>query len=812
MGYIIRIFALACEITNPGDSMKRYLLTFLALAAFVFASCDTATNAGTDTGNNDTTLTVATPTLSPAGGTFTSSQSVTLACTTEGAAIHYTIDGTAPTGSSPVYSAALTVSSTQTIKAMATKEGMTDSAVASATYTIESPAPGAGTIADPYAITLGTSKSVTLPEWESGNNSTYFFFTVVEAGTYEVSLSGISPTLTDEQGLWWNLYSDSAYSDLLAYEWDIYGDYASSGDLASGTYYLKLMNWEFADVSFTLKVSKVTTAPPTDGYDLTVAIDTVTLDETDGLLDVTYTVTNAGDVDMPGDATFYADLHVGSTNALASSDIMAINAWASSYAARNPANLTAGESVQFTAENVSTALETSLTSGYVWVLVRDLTGEADTTNNSSDYATFAAAVPETVATPTVSPDGGSFTAAQTVTLACDTADAAIYYTINGDTPTSSSTAYTAAFELTSSCTVKAIATKSGMTDSAVASAAFTIDIPASVTSLTAASAITGKTVYGSAAYSEDGTKVYFTSGSALCIYDVSNPASPSLLGTLESLTSFNTNIIVKGNYAYLMTGNDVYVVDVSDSSAPVKVAQLNTMCAEMGAISADGNTLYMAYGDSGKVRAFNVTDKTAAPVPIGSSDFTLTSYYDTGVTITALVLDEANDRLYAAHSQGFGVLDVSDTSAISKVSISCDVGGYNDGTYWNNGFDDIALVGNELYCAAETYFMAFNVGNIAAITRDAYADVDLFDEENTGIDRANNIYVDAANHRVYLGDFDNGMYVLDVSTLSAPTLAANYLVSVYYNTLCVSPDFSSAIMLRGSTATGHVLFDLGQLD
>src|SRR5258707_12412988 len=54
--------------------------------------------------------------------------------------IYYTTDGSTPTTSSAVYSGALTFTQTTTLKAMAAASGMTNSAVASATYTIFSPA------------------------------------------------------------------------------------------------------------------------------------------------------------------------------------------------------------------------------------------------------------------------------------------------------------------------------------------------------------------------------------------------------------------------------------------------------------------------------------------------------------------------------------------------------------------------------------------------------------------------------------------------------------------------------------------------
>lgn len=83
-----------------------------------------------------TRLSCATPTFSPAEGTYGTTQTVTISCATAGATIHYTIDGTDPTSSSPTYSSALSISSTTTVKAIAVKSGMDDSGIASATYTI----------------------------------------------------------------------------------------------------------------------------------------------------------------------------------------------------------------------------------------------------------------------------------------------------------------------------------------------------------------------------------------------------------------------------------------------------------------------------------------------------------------------------------------------------------------------------------------------------------------------------------------------------------------------------------------------------
>ncbi len=78
------------------------------------------------------------PAFSPAGGTYTGTQKVSLteAGKFAGVPIYYTIDGATPTTSSPKYTGPISVSSTKTIKAIALAAGYLESDVASATYTI----------------------------------------------------------------------------------------------------------------------------------------------------------------------------------------------------------------------------------------------------------------------------------------------------------------------------------------------------------------------------------------------------------------------------------------------------------------------------------------------------------------------------------------------------------------------------------------------------------------------------------------------------------------------------------------------------
>lgn len=107
--------------------------------------------------------TVASPSFSPAAGTYTSAQNVTISCATAGAVIRYTLDGSEPAASSVQYTAPINIAATTTIKAKAFKTGMNDSATVSAVYTINSTS---NTVATPvFSLASGTyttAQSVTI--------------------------------------------------------------------------------------------------------------------------------------------------------------------------------------------------------------------------------------------------------------------------------------------------------------------------------------------------------------------------------------------------------------------------------------------------------------------------------------------------------------------------------------------------------------------------------------------------------------------------------------------------------------------------
>ncbi|HPS59970.1 MAG TPA: FN3 associated domain-containing protein [Candidatus Cloacimonas sp.] len=79
--------------------------------------------------------TVATPNISPSTNTFYSAFNATISCTTEGATIYYTTDGSDPDETATEYTEPIYIEDTTTLKAIAYAEGYDPSAIATAVYT-----------------------------------------------------------------------------------------------------------------------------------------------------------------------------------------------------------------------------------------------------------------------------------------------------------------------------------------------------------------------------------------------------------------------------------------------------------------------------------------------------------------------------------------------------------------------------------------------------------------------------------------------------------------------------------------------------
>jgi Chitobiase/beta-hexosaminidase C-terminal domain len=136
------------------------------------------------------------PTFSVGTGAYTTPFTVSISDSTPGAIIYYTSDGSTPTTGSSVYSAPISVSASETLRAIATANGYATSTVASAAYTI-TPTTAAVPLTSSLspAFTGAGGASFTLTVTGSGFTSS----AVVYWGTAALSTQFVSPSQVTAQ-------------------------------------------------------------------------------------------------------------------------------------------------------------------------------------------------------------------------------------------------------------------------------------------------------------------------------------------------------------------------------------------------------------------------------------------------------------------------------------------------------------------------------------------------------------------------------------------------------------------------------------
>ena len=162
------------DITIADGSAETFTLVFTCTGSSNVRVDDILVTVKT-AGEGGGTPTCATPTFSPAAGSYEGTQNVTIS-STSGATIYYTTDGSTPSTTSSVYSDPIVVSSDMTIKAYAVKSGSNDSEVATAAYTITE---------GPDVVIDFTSNT----EWQFPTSNTLDEGTFSD-GTYTVKVKG----------------------------------------------------------------------------------------------------------------------------------------------------------------------------------------------------------------------------------------------------------------------------------------------------------------------------------------------------------------------------------------------------------------------------------------------------------------------------------------------------------------------------------------------------------------------------------------------------------------------------------------------
>jgi hypothetical protein len=446
------------------------------------------------------------PTFSPAGGTYTTSQSVTISDTTAGATIYYTTNGSTPTTASSAYSGPITVSAAETLNAIAVATGYGNSPAASAAYAIDPLLP-----MPTFSIATGsysTTQSVTISDSQAG---AIFYYTT----------NGTTPTISSTK--YTGAITVSATESIEA--------------IAVATGYT---NSQVATVTYAiapaLPAPVFSPAPGTYTSAQSVTISDATAGAliyytVDGTTPTTSSTRYAGAIWQCETQTLRAiAVETGYTNSPITTANYTIapvlptptfsptggGAWAT-FA--TPPTVTISDSLTGTTFYYTTNGTTPTTSSTLYTgpftvstteTVQAIAAEAGYTNSAVASMLYTVAS-STLPTPTFSPAAGSFTAVQTVTIGDSTAGTTIYYTTNGTTPTTSSTKYTGVITVSATETLEAIAVETGQTNSAVATAAYTINsttVPAPIFSPAAGTYTAAQTV--TISDSTAGATIYYT--------------------------------------------------------------------------------------------------------------------------------------------------------------------------------------------------------------------------------------------------------------------------------------------------------------
>jgi len=463
------------------------------------------TNSVVASGAYTITPTAAAPSLPVAIGTYTSVQSITIAEATTGATIYYTTDATTPTTSSAKYTAALQLSTTTTVKAIAVASGYNNSPVASAAYNINLPAAPAPT----FSVAAGSytsTQSVTLSDAVAGATIYYTTNGTTPTTSSAVYTSGIAVNATEtiEAMAVATGYNSSAVASA-AYTLTL-PTATPTFLVPDGTYpSAQSVGLSVATPGAVIYYTTNSTAPTTAStvYSGPIAVNSTTTIEAIAVAPGYLTSKLAGSrytILLPA-ATPVFSVAGGAYTSIQSVTL---------------SSTTTGAKIYYTTNGTTPSTSSTLYSGTITVSATQTIEAIAVATGYSNSATATAryTVTLTAAKPAFSLVGGTYLTSEPVTLSDATPGATIYYTTNGTAPTTSSSVYTAPITVTSTETIEAIAAESGYVTSGVVGAKYTI-IPTAVRptlslaggtyttvqSLTLTDATAGTTIY----YTTNGT-------------------------------------------------------------------------------------------------------------------------------------------------------------------------------------------------------------------------------------------------------------------------------------------------------------------
>jgi hypothetical protein len=546
------------------------------------------------------------PTFSPTPGTFTAAQSVTMSEATSGALIYYTTDGTTPTASSAKYGGAIWVAANETFKAIAIKSGNTNSAVVTGAYTI---APVLGT--PTFSPTAGTYSGAQMVSFSDVNSGCTFYYTT----------NGTTPTTSSTKYTGAITVSANETLEVIAVE----TNYTNS-TVGTATYTINSAPVASAP-TFSVAAGTYTTAQSVIMSDATSG--TTIYYTTNGTTPSTSSTKYAGAITVSTSETIEAiAVETGYNNSSVSKAAYIIGGLpaptfspaAGTYATAQSVTIsdtTTGTTIYYTTNGTAPSTSSTKYTGAITVSATETLEAIAVESGSANSAVTTAlyTIVPALPAPAFSPTPGTFTAAQSVTMSESTSGAIIYYTTDGTTPTSSSTMYGGAIWVSANETFKAIAIKSGNTNSAVTTGAYKI---APVLATPAFSPATG--IYSGAqavtvSDANSGSTFYYTTNGTTPTTSSTKYTGAITVSANETLQA----IAVETNYTNSAASTATYTID--------------------GAQVVSAPTFNLAAGTYTTAQSVSMSDKTAGATIYyttnGTTPSTSSTKYTGAITVSA---------------------------------------------------------------------------------------------------------------------------------------------------------------------------------
>lgn len=241
----------------------------------------------------------------------------------------------------------------------------------------------------------------------------------------------------------------------------------------------------------------------------------------------------------------------------------------------------------------------------------------------------------------------------------------------------------------------------------------------------------------------------------LYVIDVTDPSTPSVIGSLEIGADVN-DIAVVGTVAYLATSAnaaELQVVSLATVTAPTSIGTLNLSGnTDAKTLTAAGTNLYLGRAsNSGGPEVYSISIAVPAlPVELSS--------LEVGDSIWKMTLAQSNQCVYAAsgsNTKEFIVVDVTTPTAIFQTG-TIDLSGTNDATAIA-AFSTYAVLGRD-----DGFFYTVDVTTPSSPSTLGSMDVGV---------KVNDLAMGVDDDYVFAGSGTVGaeVAVVDVTTITAPT-------------------------------------------